>query len=122
DLTHDEIRSIEATAAIGESAPPGYMWVNPDDLAGAAAEADVDVDDPELLARAVQFCVNNNVTPEEMALMYELGVLDGEPEALPHTSAGLPLLPWRVVERKLENLYGVEPGTPWPAEAEQRLA
>ncbi len=90
DLKEGEIRKIEASASVGDQAPPGYEWVNPDELANAAEEAGIEVEDPDLLARSIQFCRNNNVTPEEMALMYELGFLDGEPEALPPPSRPTP--------------------------------
>jgi hypothetical protein len=122
DLTEEEVRRIEATAAVGDVAPPGYKWVNPAELAAGLAETGEEFDDPELLARVVQFCANNNVTPEEMALIYELGLFDGEPEALPRAPGGLPYLPWQVIERKLGNHYGVEPGERWSAKAETRLA
>lgn len=122
NLTEAEIKKIEASASVGDPAPPGYKWVNPDDLANVAAESGIEVDDPELLARAVQFCVNYNVMPEEMSLMYELGYFDREPEALPLTEGGLPVLPWEVIQRKLEKRYGIEPGDAWTPEAEAQFA
>lgn len=122
ELSHEEISHIQATAQIGEEAPPGYKWVNPDDLADAAEEAGLEDVDPDLLARIVQHCANNNVLPEEMALMYELGFADGDPEPLPRTSGGLPLLPWHVIQRKLESRYGIEAGQPWTQDDEERFA
>jgi len=35
ELTDEEIRSFEAASGIGDQAPPGYMWGNPDELAAA---------------------------------------------------------------------------------------